>query len=66
MRKSDRELGRRERENVKLRETVGRYREKWENLRKSAKARREGGGGGSVAAPESLVREGADADGDED
>lgn len=50
LRKSDRELARRERENAKLRETVGRYREKWEKLKEGARARR---GDGAAAAPTS-------------
>ncbi len=47
LRKSDRELARRERENVKLNENLRRYREKWESLKKGAKARREGVGAGT-------------------
>ncbi|ERF73109.1 hypothetical protein EPUS_06570 [Endocarpon pusillum Z07020] len=42
LRKSDRELARREKENVKLNENLRRYRDKWESLKKGAKARREG------------------------
>lgn len=50
LRKSDRELARRERENVKLKETVGRYRERWEKLKEGARVRRDGGGGGATDA----------------
>jgi hypothetical protein len=45
LRRNDRELARQGRENVKLKETVGRYREKWEKLKEGARARRGDGGG---------------------
>ena len=50
LRKSDLELERRDRENVKLKETVGRYRQKWEVLKEGAKARRDAGGGGGSSS----------------
>ncbi len=53
VRRSEKELTRRERENGKLKETVGRYREKWEKLKEGARARRgDGGGGGSAGKGE--------------
>jgi hypothetical protein len=42
LRKSDAKARRREEENAKLRESLGRYREKWDNLKAGAKARRDG------------------------
>lgn len=42
LRKNDKELARRERENAKLKETIGKYREKWEKLKEGARARRGG------------------------
>ncbi|KAK5077028.1 hypothetical protein LTR64_005494 [Lithohypha guttulata] len=46
LRKNDRRLSKREDENVKLKETLAKYREKWEGLKAGAKARREQAGGG--------------------
>jgi len=46
MRKNEKRLGRREEENAKLKETLGKYREKWEGLKAGAKARRDQAGGG--------------------
>ena len=46
LRKNDKELQRREKENAKLKDVVVRYREKWEKLKEGARARREGGGSG--------------------
>jgi len=45
LRKNERELTRRDRENAKLNENLARYRDKWESLKKGAKARREAGAG---------------------
>ena len=42
LRKADAKARKREEENVKLRETLGKYREKWDTLKAGAKARREG------------------------
>jgi hypothetical protein len=47
LRKNDKELQRREKENAKLKDVVVRYREKWEKLKEGARARREGGGNGN-------------------
>ncbi|PGG98737.1 hypothetical protein GX51_06668 [Blastomyces parvus] len=49
-RRSEKELQRMGRENEKLRDVVGRYRDRWEKLKEGARVRREGGngGGGSV------------------
>jgi hypothetical protein len=41
LRKSDARARKREEENLKLRETIGKYKEKWESLKAGAKARRE-------------------------
>jgi len=46
MRKNEKRIGRKEDENAKLKETLGKYREKWEGLKAGAKARREQAGGG--------------------
>lgn len=46
MQKNEKRMGRREEENAKLKETLGKYREKWEGLKAGAKARREQAGGG--------------------
>ena len=46
LRKNDKELQRRDKENAKLKDVVVRYREKWEKLKEGARARREGGGNG--------------------
>lgn len=46
LRKYDRKLNKREEENAKLKETLSRYREKWEGLKAGAKARREQPGAG--------------------
>lgn len=46
LRKNDRRLVKREEENAKLKDTLGKYREKWEGLKAGAKARREQAGGG--------------------
>ncbi|EEQ84638.1 uncharacterized protein BDCG_07907 [Blastomyces dermatitidis ER-3] len=45
-RRSERELQRVGRENEKLRDVVGRYRDRWEKLKEGARVRREGGNGG--------------------
>lgn len=42
IRKMERERGKQERENEKLKNVVGRYRERWEKLKEGAKSRREG------------------------
>lgn len=47
LRKYDRKLNKREDENAKLKETIARYREKWEGLKAGAKARREQAGAGT-------------------
>lgn len=47
LRKYDRKLNKREDENAKLKETLARYREKWEGLKAGAKARREQAGAGT-------------------
>lgn len=41
LRKSDARLRKKDDENAKLRENLSRYKEKWENLKAGAKARRE-------------------------
>lgn len=41
LRKSDADNRRRKEENLRLRDTIAKYREKWENLKAGAKARRE-------------------------
>lgn len=46
MRKNEKRMGRKEDENAKLKDTLGKYREKWEGLKAGAKARREQAGGG--------------------
>jgi len=46
MRKNEKRMGKKEDENAKLKETLGKYREKWEGLKAGAKARREQAGGG--------------------
>lgn len=46
LKKNDRRLVKREEENAKLKDTLGKYREKWEGLKAGAKARREQAGGG--------------------
>ena len=43
LKKNDKELQRRDKENAKLKDVVVRYREKWEKLKEGARARREGG-----------------------
>ena len=45
LRKLEKEKGRQDRENEKLRSVVGRYRERWERLKEGAKSRREGATG---------------------
>ena len=55
LKKHDAKARKRDEENAKLRETLGKYREKWDNLKAGAKARREGqnrdrGGGGEGTA----------------
>jgi len=73
MRKSEKRMGRKEDENAKLKETLGKYREKWEGLKAGAKARREQVGGGdklrrgssaatTAAAALSPVKEAGQAD----
>ncbi|PGH32848.1 hypothetical protein GX50_04325 [[Emmonsia] crescens] len=47
-RRSEKELQRVGRENEKLRDVVGRYRDRWEKLKEGARVRREGNGSGSV------------------
>lgn len=47
LRKCDRRLTKRDDENAKLKETLARYREKWEGLKAGAKARREQAGAGT-------------------
>ncbi len=42
LKKNDKELVRREKENAKLKDTIGKYREKWEKLKEGARARRGG------------------------
>lgn len=42
----DKKLSERKEENTKLRDTLSKYREKWEGLKAGAKARRENAGGG--------------------
>ena len=42
LKKNDQKARKRDEENAKLRETLGKYREKWDNLKAGAKARREG------------------------
>ena len=42
MKKSDARSKKKDEENARLRETLVKYREKWENLKAGAKARREG------------------------
>jgi hypothetical protein len=55
LRKNDKELQRREKENAKLKDVVVRYREKWEKLKEGARARREGGGnGGGDRTPKNV------------
>ena len=44
LKRTDARARKREEENLKLRETVGKYREKWDNLKAGAKARRAGQG----------------------
>lgn len=44
LKRTDAKARKREEENLKLRETVGKYREKWDNLKAGAKARRAGQG----------------------
>ena len=55
LRKNDKELQRREKENAKLKDVVVRYREKWEKLKEGARARREGGGNGGPKAGEDGI-----------
>ena len=58
LRKNDRELQKREKENAKLKDVVVRYREKWEKLKEGARARRGDGGDKTpkgVAAVEDIV-----------
>lgn len=47
LQKNERKLLKKEEENTKLKETLGRYREKWEGLKAGAKARREQAGAGA-------------------
>ncbi|OAX84857.1 hypothetical protein ACJ72_00759 [Emergomyces africanus] len=49
-RRSEKELQRVGRENEKLRDVVGRYRDRWEKLKEGARVRREGNGSGSANA----------------
>ena len=49
LRKHDRELAKKEKENAKLKDVVVRYRDKWERLKEGARARREGGGTNGAA-----------------
>ena len=42
LKRTEKERGRQERENEKLRNVVGRYRERWEKLKEGARSRREG------------------------
>lgn len=58
LRKNDKELQRREKENAKLKDVVVRYREKWEKLKEGARARREGGGNGGGDRTPKNVEEG--------
>ena len=61
LKKNDPKTRKRDEENAKLRETLGKYREKWDNLKARAKARRNGqvrdrerergGGGGGCEGP---------------
>lgn len=44
LKRTDAKARKREEENLKLRETVGKYKEKWDNLKAGAKARRAGQG----------------------
>lgn len=50
LKNSDRENQKRKEENAKLKDTVLRYREKWEKLKEGARARREGLAGGEKEA----------------
>ncbi|OJD14566.1 hypothetical protein AJ78_05084, partial [Emergomyces pasteurianus Ep9510] len=47
-RRSEKELQRLGRENEKLRDVVGRYRDRWEKLKEGARVRREGNGSGGT------------------
>lgn len=58
LRKNDKELQRREKENAKLKDVVVRYREKWEKLKEGARARREGGGNGGGDRTPKIVEDG--------
>ena len=75
LRKSDARARKKEEENVKLKEAISRYREKWESLKAGAKARRERerGGGGRRSSeagsrrhgPEKASEEGPEIEEDE-
>lgn len=58
LRKNDKELQKREKENAKLKDVVVRYREKWEKLKEGARARREGGGSSGGDRTPKVVEEG--------
>ncbi|BCS04069.1 uncharacterized protein AKAW2_70947S [Aspergillus luchuensis] len=54
VRRGEKELGKVGRENDKLRDVLGRYRERWEKLKEGAKSRRAGAAGTSAAATTSA------------
>lgn len=62
LQKSNRKLAEKKDENTKLKDTLGRYREKWDSLKAGAKARREqaaGGAGGSERTRKSSTHSNA-------
>jgi hypothetical protein len=57
LRKSDAVARKKEAENAKLRETLKGYRERWEDLKSNARARRQGQGGGQTQREPRIAEE---------
>ena len=55
LRKNDKELQRRDKENAKLKDVVARYRDRWEKLKEGARTRRGEGGERTPKVPEESV-----------